>query len=1374
MDEDTVVEASSGSFRSRASTRDRLRIQLFSEKFLESKMSHSYTNEERTEDNKRRSWIEGSSNRLSLPPREPTASPGLSSPGGSKVSLSLDTEIDLPKAISIIQELKKTASPEDLVLLHKALLPAKDEYSPVSANSDESPASLTTQPMDRTIRRRSIQQAPGVGMRPSPRPSPLASPAEEGALSLASEQPSQAHQEVRTFSLPVRSLPERRDFACENFEMPQGQQPSNDRAATPSSLTDFGILSPPGELRVTNGAASPDSVRTVRKLHQVQQAELGAHHGQGSAHHKRGSSLQQVMRPEDDTYLEKAEEPHRPVRQLRDEGYFTASDHGASSKDTTPYSDDEKMVAQPGAEHQNISSVKHLDKKQDRSQQTNITCTVDGNRTLSMQTFWLGSLGAEDYKRGITSNPYILSDDSPTLPSQAFPLVEQNKMPSINNGHQRQQSRNPEEALRILNGSHDHLDNTDGRHRAQNVEMTDDLVDAAVDSSIESERESRLPHAENEQQSNEGHRQRESSVRRDSGYIAELPSVSQTQEETKSKYNNPEAPRPVEGGTFGHTMPPSLHGSSSGSSTNPVPLHHGHPTGAMTKHDGKGYEVNVTAAPPVALSKSMSSLKLKPSTWFSRNSSLPYNAHNNNSIQSLATADGSQEGRKAKKLQKIRPKSLSHTVLSKSNEDVSSRPTISDDKDTSKSLANIPKNFSRPPTLDTLPESDATERPKLLAEQDNPNASAAQDHQRRPNRFYENFSVSSKGSHGSQHDENDKGEIASGGPTVGEPKIRRRKSIFSRSKSPSGRSAAHNVPERSSRSKLSLEREVEQEGSVSDGDSADQDFGTVAESLGRSPYDAAMSGKHVQKAAWNSGSRPGNSSFPSHSHQAQQLMGQAMQPVGVPHPHQFSNAHVRRPKSLFSMNEEQASEYARMRSRDRAEMLGKPSPFDPREIPLSSGPARPKSANESLVNKMRPQSMYETYPGAPPVPALPHIATLVNTNATGDKEERSLNKTRMHEKKNAEDMISGCRRPVDDGAHSIDSSLETSRQLARPELENQHMPWNEQKKSIMHEKSRDQSNLPSPIKEEESPAKSWNHTPQSSLGNKLRRKSVGAGRATPNSGRTLETKTGKSGSEDPTSNKSPTEVLEAKLNSTPSQPPNYHASSREEANGNLSMEAGNGHDDYPEPAHLVDSRNTVKNKVPERVTEYQSSNKAIDTVTAPSSVVSISSSARPAYSKLSPHNTSNTPAGQYEERTIPMPRRHIHPSARPRSAHPSSKPHADSRPKPPNRLTSQPYFHPSNGVSKPFGNTLPHSRPRSADSGAAIATSSPAATLVVEHPEVLQRYSGGLRYGWERGSGLGGSAGTRGQGDRASWKGVGDRMSWGIDLGDVPVFVTEK
>ncbi|PSK55235.1 hypothetical protein B9Z65_2624 [Elsinoe australis] len=58
---------------------------------------------------------------------------------------------------------------------------------------------------------------------------------------------------------------------------------------------------------------------------------------------------------------------------------------------------------------------------------------------------------------------------------------------------------------------------------------------------------------------------------------------------------------------------------------------------------------------------------------------------------------------------------------------------------------------------------------------------------------------------------------------------------------------------------------------------------------------------------------------------------------------------------------------------------------------------------------------------------------------------------------------------------------------------------------------------------------------------------------------------------------------------------------------------------------------------------------------------------------------------------------------------------------------------------------------------------------------LFDRFGGGLDYGWERGNGFSGSAGTRtGAGDKAHRKSLVLSESYGVDLSDVPVFITKR
>ncbi|KAL9096212.1 MAG: hypothetical protein Q9165_001735 [Trypethelium subeluteriae] len=1423
LEDEAVIEVSGGSHRSRSSTRDRLRSQLFSEKFLDNMPQDN--RDEQVEDSKRRSWFESSASRLSLSSREPVASPTLTSPGGSKLSLPLppDAEMDLPKAISIIQELKKNVSPEDLMLLHKALLPTKDEYSPVSASSDDVSPPLLALPTDRTIRRRSIQQAPGVATRLSPRPSPKTSSSEERMETEVSKRSSREHKEARSLSFPPAvPLHGRSISGGYKGQTSYDQSPGDARAATPSSQTDFGSLSTPGELRITNGAASPDSMRSVRRKQKLQRAELKAQKQETPSSQSREdsvpvSSIAQVPYHEDNGPLESLQASQRRPRLSRDEGYFTASDCTSSSKEVTPSAEDGKKSPPRGrqtspdksslpTQSRNNSSPKSSRPKSGTGHsrtrsgspfpmkiqddiggalgQSKAACSEDGSR-LS-RTFWLGSPSAEDYRREIRSNPYALTDESETPTPRASPPQDSVDSSSLADSYLKQQSRTPEEAFHQLNGSQ----NSQTGSLSEPVGRAVTTLSRPSKTTIQPQGDAKSGkdprRIENRSMSDEQPRRSESSIKKGNGYSSEASSARQSKHNTQSKHNNPEAPRPIQGGTFGKPSPYPTLGSDFGTPVSHPPLAQGSTGGATVSQSVERYEVDAASLSQGTLSKAKSSSKLRPTAWFSRSSSsLAVHPPRNVSVESFATLNQSnQEPRKPKKLQKFRPKTMALAVAIEEDSN-SSRPTSKGSKGATGSQENIVKTYANPTVSQGRPEHD-------LAEQTRGSASVGYSDQAMSQRPGEgvhekskrSFSLRSKKSlktpSKKDNDHTDLSEAAA----YSEKKISRRKSIFGRSRSLTSRSTSHNSSSRPSPHKSLFEKNDDKTGSDSEPEAWHQDFGTVAASLGVSPYDVAMSGKHAEKAAWDSRPCAGQASFPSHSHQAQQLMGQAMQPTGVPHPHQISNAHVRRPKSLFTMNEEQASEYARMRSKDRAEMLGKPKSLDPRDIPVSSGPARPKSVTAALKNQARPQSLYETYPGAPPVPALPQITSVGSGSTVEMKEDMTANNPKAFERSLSEGMFPSMQRISREETRAFDLPIEDPQQAEWRGKENRQKPRKERRRSTIRERGREHSQPPSPIKEEEGSPKSDNGTTQTRSEEDARRKGISAVSRTSYSASTLPATVARKSFEGTTLLKSPTQALETQLSNPPQHSPKYFPSSQEVTETTLSKEAEQGLKFYPEFAHLLSARASAKAKPPSSMTEYSSSNTTIDTIISPPPAASVSSAARVAHSQLSPLGTSNTsnistPQQPNKDDTVPMPRRQIHPSARPRqtsSGYPSPAP-SSAAPPPTARVPETP-LHATHTASTPARSKTPNG-PTSGSASLSQSRSGPrptptAGSLAPNLPPelVLHRYSGGLKYGWERGAGIGGSAGTREEGNRAGWKGVGDRASWGVDLGDVPVFVT--
>ncbi|EKG14649.1 hypothetical protein MPH_08122 [Macrophomina phaseolina MS6] len=168
----------------------------------------------------------------------------------SKASLEPEKcSIDIEAAIGILQELKKTASPEQLVALHKALLPTRDEPAPIDTNNQAPPPKL--------VRRKSMA-VPGLATRnpfdvlrkqdDAPPVARSASPVEEESHPWKPEQ---------LGPLPLAQVA--------SLEVPQDDR-TDHRAQTPGDM-DYATLSNKiGTLMITNGAPSPAPSIISRRL----------------------------------------------------------------------------------------------------------------------------------------------------------------------------------------------------------------------------------------------------------------------------------------------------------------------------------------------------------------------------------------------------------------------------------------------------------------------------------------------------------------------------------------------------------------------------------------------------------------------------------------------------------------------------------------------------------------------------------------------------------------------------------------------------------------------------------------------------------------------------------------------------------------------------------------------------------------------------------------------------------------------------------------------------------------------------------------------------------------------------------------------------
>lgn len=145
-------------------------------------------------------------------------------------------------------------------------------------------------------------------------------------------------------------------------------------------------------------------------------------------------------------------------------------------------------------------------------------------------------------------------------------------------------------------------------------------------------------------------------------------------------------------------------------------------------------------------------------------------------------------------------------------------------------------------------------------------------------------------------------------------------------------------------------KEAEEEGV--DGSFGVVDLGTIASSLGSSPYDAAMSGQRRKSV------------------------------TSPTHPHQLGST-LPRAKSMVSMDSEAAAEFARMRSRDRALM----EPQMPTQRRRSFHNLK-IDAGEAKASKRRPQNSPHDIPPVPAMPTAILRASLPPTLRSGTQPEQ--------------------------------------------------------------------------------------------------------------------------------------------------------------------------------------------------------------------------------------------------------------------------------------------------------------------------------------------------------------------------------------------------
>lgn len=166
-----------------------------------------------------------------------------------------NSDVDVAAAIALLQELKKRASPEDLILLHKALLPTRNVERTIAPSQPEK-TKEHDEPISPLIRRSSLLPA-GVKTRLSRE---LLRNYSENNVTVRSASVSRQHVPTESPRLDVPLDFEALDLADGSNEL-QGTRP-----ATPSDFYPQIGTYKMGSLRITNGSASPEPARLLNRV----------------------------------------------------------------------------------------------------------------------------------------------------------------------------------------------------------------------------------------------------------------------------------------------------------------------------------------------------------------------------------------------------------------------------------------------------------------------------------------------------------------------------------------------------------------------------------------------------------------------------------------------------------------------------------------------------------------------------------------------------------------------------------------------------------------------------------------------------------------------------------------------------------------------------------------------------------------------------------------------------------------------------------------------------------------------------------------------------------------------------------------------------
>ena len=160
------------------------------------------------------------------------------------------SKIDIEQAINLLQQLKKTASPEELVSLHKALLPTRDvsPVPPPQLSSIEEHAAFSA-----LSGRTRSSRPPGLATRGSNLEDPLRSQEEVAAKTAKGKESSTEHHGA-WFQETMSA------FHARTFSM------TSTGTAPDSSYSRQGGAFGPGTLRITNGGAATPEPGEISKL----------------------------------------------------------------------------------------------------------------------------------------------------------------------------------------------------------------------------------------------------------------------------------------------------------------------------------------------------------------------------------------------------------------------------------------------------------------------------------------------------------------------------------------------------------------------------------------------------------------------------------------------------------------------------------------------------------------------------------------------------------------------------------------------------------------------------------------------------------------------------------------------------------------------------------------------------------------------------------------------------------------------------------------------------------------------------------------------------------------------------------------------------